>query len=309
MEPLGLQTPPAKTTSSNRIIKPASTVRALKRRNLKDEAISLQNCQNQSDVCLCAYHVLQRIRTNDRTSKALSREKAIENAIDLNNCPFQADTCLCAYHVHQRVSTNNRICKALSRQKQNTHISSINKSEKRRLIFTPSDFNNFDEHQHQQLYHCTPIKQSKKHRKRDHDSQEDSNLSDSFSESSDDNSCDSQEDTEVIFQPLSSPSASHSKSTEIYTVDLLQQQKRYTNCYEDIRCEAVYSHKELKEFDENFDFSVKKSSEEIYTQCASKLSYDFMGNHTCAICDCDHQSCEVTFRPIDATLIQVWKVT
>ena len=301
MEPLSLQTPPAKTTSSNRIIKHASTVRALKRRNLKDEAISLQNCQNQSDVCLCAYHVLQRLRTNDRTSKALSREKEIENAIDLKNCPFQADTCLCAYHVHQRISTNNRISKALSRQKQNTQISS-----KRRLIFTPSDF---DGHQHQQLYDSTPIKHSKKHRNlliphNDHDSQEDSNLSDYFSESSDDNSCDSQ-DTEDTLQPLSSPSALYSKSTESKAIDLLQRHKRYTNSYEDIRCEAVYSHKELKEFDETFNFSVKKSSEEIYTQCASKLSYDFMGNHTCAICDCDHQSCDVTFRPIDATLIQV----
>jgi hypothetical protein len=293
MEPLSLQTPPAKTTSSNRIIKHASTVRALKRRNLQDEAISLINCQNQSDVCLCAYHVLQRRRTNDRTSKALSRKKAI----DLKNCPFQADKCLCAYHVHQRSSTNNLICKALSQQKQNTQISS-----KRRLIFKPSDFDNIDGHQHQQLYDSTPIKHN------DHDSQEDSNLSDYFSDSSDDNSCDSQ-DTEVTLQPLSSPSASHSKSTETNTNDLLQKQKRYTNCYEDIRCEAVYSHKELKEFDETFNFSVKKSSEEIYTQCASKLSYDFMGNHTCAICDCDHQSCDISFRPIDATLIQVWEVT
>jgi hypothetical protein len=294
MEPFSLQTPPAKTTnSSNRIIKHASTLRALKRRNLKDEAISLQNCQNQSDVCLCAYHVLLRRRTNDRSRKALSREK---KAIDLNNCPIQADECLCSYHVLQRRRFNDRNNRALSRQKQNA-------SEKKRLIFT-SDFNRLDG-QHQKLYDSIPIEQSKRHRKLDHDSRnhndshEDSNLSDYFSESSDDNSC------EVIIQPLSSPSASHSKSTETHTNDLLQHQTRYTNCYEDIRCEAVYSHKELKEFDETFNFSVKKSSEEIYTQCASKLSYDFMGNHTCAICDCDHQSCDVTFRPIDATLIQV----
>jgi len=78
-----------------------------------------------------------------------------------------------------------------------------------------------------------------------------------------------------------------------------------TDKVNELRQQVVYSYDDLQKIDESFDFSIKAEKEDIYKSCAAKLAYDSIGNHNCAVCDCDKQTSEFGFHAIDDILIQV----
>ena len=78
-----------------------------------------------------------------------------------------------------------------------------------------------------------------------------------------------------------------------------------TDKVNELRQQDVYSYDDLQKIDESFDFSIKAEKEDIYKSCAAKLAYDSIGNHACAVCDCDKQTIEFGFHAIDDILIQV----
>ena len=51
----------------------------------------------------------------------------------------------------------------------------------------------------------------------------------------------------------------------------------------------------------------KKSDEEIYNECAERLSFAYMTDDTCAICDCGCAKADLKFENLDTNFIKIFK--
>ena len=262
--------------SNKKQITPASQARSEKRKldKLEAEADEHSNCPNFIETCQCPKHKRNRQLETLRIQKSNTPDR-LQQQIHLHtDCPNPINTCPCPKHKRDRRIENDIKRKKLSKNK------SKSKTNQAQYENNLSSFHSYVD----EIY--------------------DRAISEDDLDTSDTSNSQSGGDSDDSFHSID-PLRNKNKSSSYKTKHSERSIAANTDKVNELRQQVVYSYDDLQKIDESFDFTIKAEKEDIYKSCAAKLAYDTIGNHACAICDCDNQTSEFGFHAIDDILIQV----
>jgi len=273
--------------SNKKQITSASQARKEKRKldKLEAEADEHSNCPNSIETCQCPKHKRNRKLETLRIQKSNTPDR-LQHRIHLHrDCP-NPETCPCPKHKRDRRVENDKKRNKLSKKKRKSNanqaqyennLSSFHSYVDEiydRAISSNKDFNTKTSRQNE-TYGDTMF----------------SDTSEYDLDASDTSNSQSGEDSDDSFHSID-PLRNKTKSSSYKIKECERSIAANTDKVNELRQQVVYSYDDLKKIDESFDFSIKAEKGDIYKSCAVKLAYDAIGNHACAVCDCDNQTSE-----------------